>query len=33
MNKLADLGQTGLLDELYNRNQNQPNNKAPEGNE
>jgi cytochrome c oxidase subunit II len=33
MNKLADLGQTGLLDALYNRNQNQPNNKAPEGNE
>ena len=33
MNKLANLGQTGSLDELYNRNQNQPNNKAPQSNE
>jgi cytochrome c oxidase subunit II len=33
MSKLADLGQTGSVDDLYNRNQNQPNNQAPQGNE
>lgn len=32
MTKLADLGQVGSLDSVYNRNQNQPGNQAPTGN-
>jgi cytochrome c oxidase subunit II len=33
LQKLADLGQVGSVDSAYNRNQNQPGNKAPAGNE
>ena len=33
LQKLADLGQVGTVESEYNRNQNQPGNKAPAGNE